>query len=158
MKISTRGRYGLRLMMELASRFESGPVSVRNVAISQEISGKYIHLLVAGLKSAGLVRAVRGPGGGIELARDPSAITAYEVVAALEGKMTLVDCVFDNSFCDRAAFCAARDLWGDVAEAVNKMLAGITLEHLSKKQSIKKKYPVKTRILRKRKAGYGTAI
>jgi Rrf2 family protein len=100
--MSTKGRYGLRVMVELASRFGHGPVLVEDIAKNQEISGKYIHVLVAGLKSAGLVCAVRGPNGGYKLTRSPANITALDV-SALEGKSAPVQCVADASYCARAA-------------------------------------------------------
>jgi Rrf2 family protein len=86
MKVSTRGRYGLRVMIELAAQYGNGPVLVDGIAKNQEISGKYIHVIVSGLRSAGLVRSVRGPNGGYELTRSPSRITALDVISALEGK------------------------------------------------------------------------
>ena len=137
MKMSTRGRYGLRVMMELAMNFGRGPVLVETIAKKQEISGKYIHVLVTGLRSAGLVRTVRGPSGGYELTRPPSKITALEVVAALEGRNVPVECVADASSCPRAGRCATRDVWCDVASAMNGVLSGLTLAQLADRQRAK---------------------
>ena len=134
MRMSTKGRYGLRVMMELADRYGQGPVSVDAIARSQEISGNYIHLLVMGLRSAGLVRTVRGPSGGYELTRRPSSITALDVVSALEGRISPVDCVADADFCRRGARCVARDVWCEVAAAVDRVLSGLTLEQLASRQ------------------------
>lgn len=131
MRMSTRGRYGLRVMMELAAHYGRGPVPVETIARNQEISGKYIHTLALGLKSAGLVRAVRGPSGGYELARDPSTITALEAVSALEGQLAPVECVADSSVCPRAPRCAAHDLWRSVKSAVDGVLSGLTLKDLA---------------------------
>jgi Rrf2 family protein len=136
-KISTKGRYGLRVMMELASHFGHGPLLVADIAKNQSISGKYIHVLVANLKSAGLVHAVRGPSGGYELTRHPSRITALEIISALEGKSAPVECVIDPSSCDRANLCAARDLWCGVASAVDSVLRNLTLEQLATNQRTK---------------------
>jgi Rrf2 family cysteine metabolism transcriptional repressor len=137
MKMSTKGRYGLRVMMELASHFGRGPLLVADIAKNQSISGKYIHVLVANLKSSGLVRAVRGPSGGYKLTRNPSLITALEVVSALEGKSAPVECVVDASSCPRADLCAARDMWCEVASAVDGVLANLTLEQLARNQCTK---------------------
>lgn len=137
MKMSTKGRYGLRVMMELAESYGKGPMLVDAIAKKQNISSKYIHLLANALRSAGLVRAVRGPNGGYELARPPEAITALDVVSALEGKSAPVDCVLDVSFCPRSANCAARDVWCEVASAVDGILGGMTLAHLSARQRTK---------------------
>jgi Rrf2 family protein len=142
MKISTKGRYGLRVMVELAARFGRGPVLVEDIAKSQGISSKYIHVLVAGLKSAGLVRAVRGPNGGYQLTRSPANITAQDVISALEGKSAPVPCVADSSFCPRADRCAARDVWCEVAAAVDGVLANITLEQLALQQHAKQEAPL----------------
>jgi Rrf2 family protein len=141
MKLSTKGRYGLRVMMELAHHFGQGPLPVESIARNQDISGKYIHLLAMSLRSAGLVRAVRGPSGGYELTKSPSTITTLEIVAALEGKSDFVACVHDASFCSRAENCAARDLWCDVAASVDQVLAGTTLAELLTKQRAKREAP-----------------
>jgi Rrf2 family protein len=114
--MSTKGRYGLRLMMELASGYGRGPMLAEAIAKNQAISGKYIHLLANGLRTAGLLRAIRGPSGGYELARAPSAITALDVIAALEGPNAPLECVEDASSCDRANACAALAVASRVAQ------------------------------------------
>ncbi len=134
MKMSTKGRYGLRVMMELAGHYGCGPMPVDTIARNQGISGKYIHILVMGLRSAGLVRTVRGPNGGYELTRAPHAITALDVVTALEGKSAPVECVVDTASCPRTNGCAARDVWCDVAAAIDDVLAALTLEELASRQ------------------------
>lgn len=138
MKISTKGRYGLRVMMELARHYGEGPVPVEEIAQNQQISGNYIHLLVKDLRSAGLVRTIRGPRGGYALTRGPSFITALDVVSALEGNLAPVDCVADQELCSRSAQCIAREVWCEVASAVDGVLSGLTLEQLSARQSAKR--------------------
>jgi Rrf2 family transcriptional regulator, cysteine metabolism repressor len=140
--MSTRGRYGLRVMVELASQYGRGPVGVDALAKSQDISSKYIPLLVSTLRSAGLVRTVRGPSGGYELAKEPSSITALEVVAVLEGRSAPVVCVVDASSCPRAGACAARDVWCEVAVAVDSVLAGFTMDQLAARQRSKQQEPL----------------
>jgi Rrf2 family protein len=117
-------------MLELALRDGNGPVIMRDIAESQDISKKYLHSLLSGLKAAGLVRAVRGSGGGYVLARPPSGILASEVILALEGPFAPVDCVADSSICERTEFCVTRDVWREIGEAIEKILSGITLEQL----------------------------
>lgn len=134
MKISTRGRYGLRVMMELAGHYGRGPMPVDTIAGNQDISGKYIHLLVTALRSAGLVRTVRGPGGGYELARPPAEITALDVVTVLEGRSAPVECTVNSASCPRSGWCAARDVWCDVAAAIEGVLSALTLEQLAVRQ------------------------
>ncbi len=130
MKISTKGRYGLRVMMELASRFGDGPVLVGTIAANQEISSNYIRILLSALKGVGLVRAVRGQAGGYELTCDPSEITALDIVRALEGSGWPVACVEKGERCSRSKTCAARDLWGELGAAMEKVLSDITLKEL----------------------------
>jgi len=121
-------------MMELASRFGKGPVLVEDIASSQGISGKYIHVIAGGLRAAGMVRAVRGPSGGYELARHPSEVTALDVVRSVEGSLAPVDCVADACSCPRVDACAARDLWQEVASAVEEVLRRHTLADLVERQ------------------------
>lgn len=141
MKISTKGRYGLRVMVELAKRYGQGPVLAETIAVSQDISGKYIHVLVGGLRTAGLIRTARGPSGGYELTRSPSSVTALDVVSALEGRTAPVNCVIDISCCRRARGCATRDLWREVAAAIDGVLSGATLEQLAAKQHAQQDEP-----------------
>jgi Rrf2 family protein len=142
MKMSTKGRYGLRVMLELALDAGSGPTLVENIAKKQELTENYIHVLVTGLKAAGLVRSVRGPKGGYELTRSPSGISALEVITALEGKTAPVDCVDNSGVCPRASKCAVRDIWNDVAAAIDGVLSHVTLEQLARNQGAKEKQPI----------------
>ena len=142
MRISTKGRYGLRIMMELAKSYGKGLILVDEIARNQDISGKYIHVLVGGLRSAGLVRTARGRSGGYALARKPSAITVLDVVAALEGRSAPTECVTDASVCPRSDECAARDVWCAVATAIDGVLAGLTLEQLASRQRAKQGEPL----------------
>ena len=137
MKISTKGRYGLRVMIELAAKYGRGPVLVDTIAKNQEISAKYIHVLMSGLKSGGFIRSVRGPSGGYELSRPPAEITALEVVRALEGDLAPVDCVANSSSCSRVAGCATRDLWCEMGAAVEGVLGRYTLADLARRQAEK---------------------
>jgi Rrf2 family cysteine metabolism transcriptional repressor len=125
-------------MMKLAAHHGRGPVLAEVIARSQNISGNYIHVLVSSLRSAGLVRAVRGPSGGYELAKKPSSITALDVVAAMEGSTAPVDCVLDSSSCPRSSLCAARDLWCEVGTAMNEALSRFTLDRLLAMQRAKR--------------------
>ena len=136
-KLSTKGRYGLRAMIDLAQAYGEGPVLVRSVADRQEVSSKYLHALLGTLKSAGLVRSVRGSGGGYALARHPSEVRLTEIVEALEGPLSVVDCVADEALCRRSASCAVRDVWLTVSEAVTDVLSSLTLEELVERQRAK---------------------
>ena len=137
MRMSTKGRYGLRVMTELAKRYGAGPVLVDSIAANQDISTKYKHVLVSTLKSAGLVRSVRGPNGGYELSRDPATVSALDVVRVLEGPCAPVECVSDPRFCPRASTCVTRDVWTEVGAAVEEVLERITLATLVQRQKEK---------------------
>jgi len=142
MKLTTRGRYGLRVMIELALQGSRGPVMVDTIAANQEISAKYIHVLMTALRNAGLVRATRGPGGGYALARDARTISALEIVEALEGRSSFVKCAVDECDCPRASACAARELWAEVVGAIEGILKNRTLAELAANQRSKQQEPM----------------
>ena len=123
--------------MDLAASFGQGPVLVGSIAKNQEISGNYIRILLAALKATGLVRAVRGPTGGYELAYEPGKITVLDIVRALEGYSWPVACVARDEWCSRSKKCAARDVWEELAVAMEKVLSEITLEELVARQRAK---------------------
>ena len=130
MKMSTRGRYGLRAMLALARRFGESPVLMASLAEREGLSRKYLHALLTVLKSAGLVRSIRGAGGGFVLARSPRQIRLSEVLHAVEGPFTLVDCVTDKRACGKASRCTARRVWQELSDAIEDVLASVTLEDL----------------------------
>jgi Rrf2 family cysteine metabolism transcriptional repressor len=130
MKMSTRGRYGLRAMLELARCYGDAPVLMGTLAEREEISRKYLHTLLTGLRSAGLVNSIRGARGGFVLARHPSEIKLSEILHSLEGPLSLVDCVGDKKSCGRAGHCAARGVWQELSEAIAGVLNSVTLHDL----------------------------
>lgn len=138
MKLSTKGRYGVRLMIDLAIHYGEGPVLLREIAKREEISEKYLSNLVNPLKAMGLVEATRGVHGGYVLGREPSEITMKEIVEALEGSLCLVDCVEKPATCDRVAVCVARDLWNEAAQGVGRVLGKYTLADMVVLQTTKR--------------------
>ena len=134
MKISTRARYGLRLMVDLAMKHGKGPIFLKDVSRSQEISEKYLSQIIIPLKTAGLVKSFRGAHGGYTLSREPGKINLLEIVSTLEGNLSLVECVTHPEGCTRFATCAAQDVWCQVAKAMAQTLAGQTLEDLVARQ------------------------
>ena len=142
MKVSTRGRYGLRLMMALAEHYGRGPLAVDAIAKSENLSANYIHILAQSLRAAGLVHAVRGPGGGYELQRAPSSITAKDVVAVVEGSFEPAPCVRDENSCGRIEGCAAHELWREVAKAIDSVLSAVSIEELARRQQAKRNVPL----------------
>lgn len=130
MKISTRSRYGLRLLIELAKR-QGDTVQVSDLASAQDIPLAYAAKLIDPLRAAGIVRSLRGSGGGISLARDARAISALEAVEALEGGLTLVDCATGDSACEREASCPTGPLWKGLERAMRDFLAKHDLQELA---------------------------
>jgi Rrf2 family transcriptional regulator, cysteine metabolism repressor len=139
MKLSTRVRYGVRLMVALAERYGQGPVFLKDIAVEQGISEKYLSLIVIPLRSAGLVFSARGSNGGYTLARDPKTITLKEVVGVLEGETCLVDCVRDSSKCNRTPLCSSRDVWRRIGDKIAEAMNEVTIAQMAD-ESINKKY------------------
>lgn len=135
MKLSTRSRYGLRALYELAQHYGQGPLETQTIADRQAVSRKYLDAILAGMKNAGLVRSRRGAGGGHELARDPAQITVGDVIRSLEGTPLLLECVGDATTCRRAKTCVARDVWSEVEQAIHAALDGITVADLVERQA-----------------------
>jgi Rrf2 family cysteine metabolism transcriptional repressor len=131
MRLSTKVRYSVRFMLELALHYEQGAMSLRDVADRQGVSEKYLEHLVAALKAAGLVRGLRGRHGGYALARPPDEIPLSAIHAALEGSLAPVECVDDPNVCSREGQCVARDVWKEVRDAVQDVLESTTLQHLA---------------------------
>jgi Rrf2 family protein len=137
MRISTRGRYGVRLMLELAARYGEGTVLLKDIARHQDISEKYLWQLINPLKSIGLINSIRGSKGGYVLAKPPAAITMKEIIGALEGSLCLVDCVDHPEACERSESCASRDLWGEASQIFAKKLESVTLADMLDRQQKK---------------------
>ena len=133
MKLSTRTRYGIRAIVELAQYQGKRPLQLKAIAERQDISVKYLEQLMGLLRSAGLVRSVRGSKGGYALGRPPEQIKVGEVFRCLEGTVTTTECIEDQDFCKRSADCVARELWIEVEAAIHGVLDSITLEDMVKK-------------------------
>ncbi|MCI9402315.1 MAG: Rrf2 family transcriptional regulator [Oscillospiraceae bacterium] len=133
MKISTKGRYALRLMLDIALTGSEEPVPLRDVAERQDISNKYLEQIVTQLSRAGLVRSVRGMGGGYLLTRRPEEFTVGEILRALEGSLAPVSCAEDPACCCRADQCVTQEVWEKIQAAVNGVVDNITLADLVKR-------------------------
>jgi Rrf2 family protein len=138
MKLSTKGRYGVRLMIDLASHYGEGPILLREISEREEISEKYLWQLINTLKTTGLVIAMRGAHGGYILAKPPSQITLKDILQVLEGPMCLVDCVEKPSTCNRVPVCSARDMWSEVANGIDRILTTTTLADMAERQKTKR--------------------
>lgn len=131
MKISTKGRYALRLMLDLAINYTGEMVSIKDIAVRQEISEKYMEQIIAPLKKAGFVRSMRGAQGGYCLARAPKDYTVGMILRLTEGSMAPVDCLDgDVNFCKRASGCVTLRLWTMLDEAVRNVIDNVTLQDL----------------------------
>ncbi|MBN1315959.1 MAG: Rrf2 family transcriptional regulator [Anaerolineales bacterium] len=132
MRISTRGRYALRAMVDLAENGGGEPVLRSDLAARQDISAEYIAQIFKDLREAGLVLATKGPGGGYMLAKAASSIRAGDVIRAVEGPIAAVHCVLDKgeTRCQRIDTCTTHSLWKGLTRAVADYLNGITLEDL----------------------------
>ena len=130
MRMNTQTRYSLRALLELARCHGGPPVPMSTLARDERLSRKYLHALLTDLKSAGLVRSIRGVTGGFVLARDPAEIRLSEVYHAVEGPVSLVDCVTDTDACDRSTGCTARQVWQELSDGIENLLENITLESL----------------------------
>lgn len=130
MKLSTRSRYGTRMLLEMARHYNKGPLQLGEIARRQDISLKYLEQIIRPLKKAGYISSRRGPKGGHMLNRAPQNITVGEVVAVLEGGTSLTACSDMPQTCDRVDECLTRVLWIEAANAVFEHLGKITFKDL----------------------------
>jgi Rrf2 family transcriptional regulator, cysteine metabolism repressor len=141
MKISTKGRYATRAMLDLALHYGRTPVLLKDISARQGISLRYLEQIVSPLIAARLINSVRGPHGGIILAKTPGEIRLLDIIQVLEGPVVPVECVDNPCTCTRAPSCVTRDVWNDLARAMQGVLESTTLQDLVEKQ--KKQTPDK---------------
>jgi Rrf2 family transcriptional regulator, iron-sulfur cluster assembly transcription factor len=132
MKLSTRSRYGTRLMLNLAEHYLQGPIHLNTIALQQGISVKYLEQIIIPLKKAKYIRSVRGPKGGHILAKPPAEISIGEIVALLEEGASLAECSYNPESCGRSSTCSTRFLWQEAAQAMFDKLNSITLADVLK--------------------------
>jgi len=137
MKLSTRGQYGTRALLDLALRQEERPVPLKDIAQRQQISLRYLEHLVTPLIAGGIVRSTRGAGGGVSLARSPEEIRLSEVMQLLEGSIAPVECVSNPRICTRSKSCVTRDIWSELKQAMDGILESTTLQDLVERQKRK---------------------
>jgi Rrf2 family protein len=138
MKLSTRTRYGTRALLDLAIHQYGSPVSLKDIAERQQISLQYLEHLITPLIAAGMIRSIRGPKGGVALAKSPNQITLSQIMKLLEGSTTLVECVDNPKLCSRADSCVTRDIWDEMNKAMNRVMESTTLQDLVERQKNKK--------------------
>ena len=130
MKLSTRGRYGIHAMYDLAENAGEGPQPIKAIAERQQVPEAYLEQLIAVLRKADLVTSVRGAQGGYMLARPANEITVGAVLRALEGGLALVDCLSEEDACEKACSCPTRVVWRKLHEGVNQIVDAITLQDM----------------------------
>lgn len=124
----------MRAMLELASHDDTRPLSMEVIADNRNISRKYLHALLTSLRSAGLVRSVRGPGGGYQLAKAPEDISISAIMKALEGPLAPANCVDEPESCERSNFCPMVGLWNEVNVMTERLLDGISLADMAARE------------------------
>ncbi|MBE5921707.1 MAG: Rrf2 family transcriptional regulator [Lachnospiraceae bacterium] len=131
MKISTKGRYALRLMIDLASNLNGEPVQIKEIAARQTISNKYLEQIISALHKAGYVKSVRGPQGGYLLTKKPEEYTVGMILRTTEGSMAPVSCLeFEVNDCERKDACVTLELWKKLDEAIRSVIDVVTLADL----------------------------
>ena len=134
MKISTKGRYGLRMMIDVAMNQQEGPVSVRDIARRQSLSDKYLEQIITQANRSGLLKSIRGAGGGYQLSRDAKDISVGDVLRAMEGSLSPVACVQElageTAPCQNSGECATYELWRDIKAAVDAVVDNRSLQDM----------------------------
>jgi len=134
-KLSTKGRYATRAMIDLAAHSGEGLVLIKDISMRTNVTERYLEQLFIPLRAAGLVRATRGIRGGFALAKDPSIIKLSEIIQVMEGSVAPTECVDDASVCPRASSCVTRSVWIEMKEAMCGILEGTTLEDMVQRQN-----------------------
>lgn len=134
MKLSTRGQYGTRALLDLALHWGEGPVPLKDIAQRQNISIHYLEHLITPLIGAGMVRSTRGARGGVCLVRPPQEIRLSEVIQLLEGSIAPTECINNPETCPRSNLCVPRDIWSELKKAIDGVLESTTLQDLVERQ------------------------
>ena len=137
MKLSTKGQYGTRALLDLALHRDEGRVPLKDIAQRQQISLHYLEHLITPLIAAGIVRSTRGARGGVCLVKPPQEVRLSEVIRVLEGSIAPVECVNNPKACARSGICATRDTWSELKKAIDRVLESTTLQDLVERQKRK---------------------
>ncbi|GCD12197.1 Rrf2 family transcriptional regulator [Clostridium tagluense] len=129
MKLSTKGRYGVKAMVDLAINYGEQPISIKSISERQSISEYYLEQLFSSLRKAKLIKSVRGAQGGYILNRAPEEITIYDVINVLEGPIEISDCLEEGS-CNKIDCCATRLLWKKIKNSIDSVTSSITLKDI----------------------------
>jgi len=138
MKLSTKSRYGTRAIIDIAQNSENGKTMLKDISARQSLSPKYLDHILSAMRRAGIIKNIRGKGGGYILSRSPSRITVKDIVEAVDGEFQPVECLSNIELCDKVPFCGTRDVWLKMKEAVDVVLEEATLQSLLEKNSLNK--------------------
>ncbi|OHD37959.1 MAG: hypothetical protein A2015_15100 [Spirochaetes bacterium GWF1_31_7] len=130
MKLSTRTRYGLRMLIALAKKFNQGPYQISEISRLEEISEKYLGQISIILRNNGIIESTRGSQGGFYLTKDPALLNLKDIVEILEGDISLVSCSDINGECNRTSQCVTKDIWEEVNNAIKSTLSKYTLQDI----------------------------
>jgi len=135
-KLSTKGRYGLRAMIDLAIHSKENQVSIKSISERQEISENYLERIIALLKKAGYVKSTRGAQGGYMLTKKPDQISVGNILRALEGDLNPVDCslINDDKVCSESSLCVTKFVWKRISDSINDVVDNISLQDLVNEQ------------------------
>ena len=129
MKLSTKGRYGVKAMVDLAIHYGGSPVSIKSISQRQNISEYYLEQLFSSLRKAKLIKSIRGAQGGYVLSREPKDITVAEIMYVLEGPIEIAECI-DGVSCDNLDCCATRLLWAKIKNSIDDVMKSVTLQDI----------------------------
>ncbi|MDD6795465.1 MAG: Rrf2 family transcriptional regulator [Clostridiaceae bacterium] len=127
MKLSTKGRYGVKAMVELAIHYGDTPISIKTISKRQNISECYLEQLFAPLRKAKLIESIRGAQGGYVLGKEPKDITVADIIYVLEGPIEISDCI-DDSACEKSDYCATRLVWEKIKNSIDEVMKSVTLQ------------------------------
>lgn len=133
MRLSTKSRYGTRAVVDIALNADNGTTMLKDIAERQSLSPKYLDHILSSMRKAGIIKNIRGKGGGYVLARTPANITVKDIVESVEGIFEPVECLANIELCDNVTQCCTRDVWIKVKQAVDEVLQNITLSDLLEK-------------------------
>jgi len=136
LRLSTKGQYGVRAMFEIAKGYKSGPVTIREISMEQDVSVAYLEQILNKLRKAGLISSVKGPGGGYVLSRDPKSISIGAILRELEGPVAITSCLDPKEGCMRVDGCVTHLLWKSLGENIEAFLDNMTLGDLLKNDQL----------------------
>ncbi|MBN2188802.1 MAG: RrF2 family transcriptional regulator [Chitinispirillaceae bacterium] len=134
MKLSTKCRYGLRAALEIARQYGRAPVKRKEIARKEGVSSSYLENILLVLRNRKIVKTARGVNGGYVLCRPPSAVSVFEIVSALEGPLSIVDCIDEPAGCRKSGRCLTRPVWRELAETIRESLRKISLQELLERE------------------------